>query len=190
MSRHHLATITTGVACIVVSVVGAIMDQPDSSREESATAREQSRPSLHVDRTAGLDDGGWTVDWTVQITCPRGKAITGWFLVAERDPQSVPELAGEDQGITARRDLDGTQRCTGRQQRLQVRLHVSDTTVTDPVTGTARTVHEPMHPTPSRRTSAAVQLHSTESPEEGGFFLQFCAAPNCAEETGDRITIR
>ena len=28
------------------------------------------------------------------------------------------------------------------------------------------------------------------SPDEGGFFVQYCAAPNCASESGPRVTLR
>lgn len=144
--------------------------------------------TLHVKDAARVSDDGWTVTWDALVTCPRGMAITGRVLVAERDPSAIPELEGEDQGITAVSDVAGD-RCTGHKQRLRFVLPVIDTVVTDPVTGLTRTYREPISPTPSDRTSAAVLLRSTKSTADGGFFLQYCAAPNCASESGPRISI-
>lgn len=189
MQLQRVAVVTTGVTCILVGAFASLVEATAPS-DRATDAQHERPPSLRVATTARLADGGWAVVWDVTVTCPPGRQITGRALVAERDPRSIPELAGEDQGITAVRELDGTQRCTGHPQRLRLRLHVTDTVVTDPLSGVTRTYHEPIRPTPSSRTSAAVQLYSPESPDEGGFFVQYCAAPNCAEETGPRITIR
>ncbi len=189
MQHQRAAVVATGVTFIVVGALTAVV-QATAPSERAAEAGRTPPSSLRVASSARLTDGGWALTWDVRVTCPRDKRITGRALVAERDPSSIPELAGEDQGITAVQDLTGTQPCTGHPQRLRLRLTVTDTVVTDPLSGATRTYHEPIRPTPSTRTSAAVQLYSPEAPDEGGFFVQYCAAPNCAEETGPRITIR
>jgi hypothetical protein len=146
--------------------------------------------TLRVDDSPRVIDDGWQVVWTIQLTCPEGSLIEGRVLVAERDPASIPQLAGEDQGITATAELQGTEECTGHRQVLRLVLDVVDTVVFDPTTGQMLTFHEPISVTPADRTSAAVQLFSPEGTTEGSFFVQYCAAPNCASESGPRVTLR
>jgi hypothetical protein len=185
MRLRGLAALTAAFLLVVIGAAPAVarwLRSSDPSDTVNAT--------LRVDASPTVTTGGWQVAWDVRITCPRGEPITGRALVAERDPASIPALAGEDQGITAIRDLSGDDRCTGHRQTLHLVLHVLDTQVVDGSTGETHTYHEPIHPTPANRTSAAIQLSSPRSPDEGGFFVQYCAAPNCASESGPRVTLR
>lgn len=179
------AALTAGFCCLAASAAAAALGPSEDSTRAAPRSAE-----VRVATVARLADAGWRVDWNVRVRCPPGRALLGRALIAERDPSAIPALAGEDQGITAVLDLDGSRRCTGRWQRLHLVLRVRDTVVIDPVTGTTQTFHEPLHRTPPARTTAAVDLRSPESVEDGGFVVGFCAAPNCAEETGPRITIR
>ena len=185
MRVRGLAAIAAAFLLVVIAAAPAV-----ASWLTPSDPSETVNASLRVDDSPTVLSGGWQVAWNVQITCPRGQQILGRALVAERDPASIPQLAGEDQGITAVLDLTGADRCTGHRQTLRLVLDVADTQVFDPSTGEMLTFHEPIRPTPSNRTSAAVELHSPESTADGGFFVQYCAAPNCASESGPRITLR
>lgn len=183
---------SAAVAATTVALLAASSPPAVAAWLTSSDPFDSTNGRLRVDSAPRVAAGGWQVRWDLQIVCPRGRQITGRALVAERDPAAIPQLAGEDQGITAIRDLTGGrgERCTGRRQTLHLTLRVRDTEVFDPATGTTVTFHEPIHRTPPTRTSAAVQLFSPESPEDGGFFVQYCSAPNCASESGPRVTLR
>jgi hypothetical protein len=184
MRHRGLVAVAAAFFFVLISAVPAVARWLHSSDPSDAT-----NARLQVDSSPTVSDDGWHVTWDIRITCPRGQQIIGRVLVAERDPASIPQLAGEDQGITAVRDLTGADSCTGHRQVLHLVLDVLDTQVFDPATGQTLTLHEPISPTPSNRTSAAVQLHSAESTADGGFFVQYCAAPNCASESGPRVTL-
>lgn len=149
------------------------------------TASGQTNAVLKVADHSKVSHDGWTVRWRIRLTCPRGSSFTGYALVEQRDPASIPELHGEDGGIRARADLAGT--CTGRQQTLRLSLPVQDTTFFDPALGTTRTVHEPI--SRSTSTNHAVQIYDAAG-YPGTFFTQYCAAPACADNTGPSIPIR
>lgn len=178
-------TLATGLICLTVAAFApAVATWLAPAEPEDAV-----EATLQVDSSARVSADGWTVSWRVRITCPRGVRIKGEALLAERDPVAIPQLAGEDQGIAATVELDGSERCTGRRQVLRLELEVGNTVVRDLGTGDLLTFREPIRPTPSARTSAAIELFSSEIPELGGFFVQYCAAPNCASESGPRITL-
>lgn len=181
--------IATAVSFVVV---GATAGPALAGWFSSSDPAESVHATLRVDDSPEVSRSGWTVTWDVRITCPRGQQITGHALLAERDPVAIPQLAGEDQGITATVELTAAagERCTGHRQTLRLVLQVHDTTVFDPATGGTLTFHEPLHPTPSTRTTASITLFSPQSPADGGFFVQYCAAPNCASESGPRLTFQ
>lgn len=185
MPLRVLAAVLSAVALVGVAAGPATARWLTSSDPSDSTAA-----TLRVDESPRVTAGGWSVRWDVQVTCPAGTPMEGRALLAERDPAAIPELAGEDQGITAVAVLSGTEVCTGHRQVLHLVLDVVDTVVLDPATGQQQTFHVPIAPTPADRTSAFVQLQSPEGTTEGAFFVQYCAAPNCASESGPRVTIR
>lgn len=181
------------IGCLTTAALAMLTAGPAlASWFTSSDPGESVHATLRVDGAPALAKDGWTVRWSIQVQCPAGMPITGRVILVERDPAAIPALAGEDQGITASRDLTttNTPRCTGHRQTLTLVLAVSDTVVTDPSTGEQTTFHQPMSPAPPTRTSAAVTLRSPEATEDGGFFLQYCAAPNCASDSGPRVRIR
>lgn len=185
MRKRAVVTIAAAVLIVTATAVPALAAWLRSSDPADSVGA-----SLWVDDGPRVARGGWQVTWDVRVTCPRGEPITGRAVLVERDPASIPQLAGEDQGITAAKDLRAGDRlrCTGRRQVLRLHLQVADTVVVDGVSGEVTTYHEPISPTPSARTSASVQLRSGAG--TGGFFVQYCAAPNCASESGPRVTLR
>jgi len=188
--RIRIRTLTTATAVLVVILMTAAPAM--AGWLTSSDPSDSIRASLRVEDSPRVSRNGWTVKWRLKITCPRGERINGRVLVAERDPASIPQLAGEDQGITATKQLHGRrgERCTGHRQTLKLTLRVADTVVFDPSTGANRTFHQPIHKTPANRTSASVQLFSSENTSGRGFFVQYCAAPNCASESGPHVTLR
>jgi len=139
-----------------------------------------SNATLWVDDTAHVSRDGFTVTWTIKLQCPAGETYTGSAQVDERNPDAIPELFGEDAGISSRTSFSGT--CTGHRQTIRLVMPVQDTTVNR--NGTTVTLHEPIHPTPANDTNAAVQISGTD------FFTQYCAAPACASTTGPYVRIR
>lgn len=151
------------------------------------TTSGQTNALLKVDDHSTVSKDGWTVRWNVRFTCPRGSAYTGYATVQERNPVSIPEIFGEDFGISARTELSGT--CTGRRQILRLRLPVQDTTIYDWASETTRTVHEPISPTAANNTVHAIVIQDAAG-YPGEFFTQYCAAPACADTTGPYLPIR
>lgn len=149
------------------------------------TTSGQTNALLKVDDHSTVSKDGWSVRWKIKLTCPRGSSYTGYAIVDQRNPASIPELSGDDAGIRARTDLAGT--CTGRQQILRLTLPVQDTSFFDPALGMTRTVHEPI--APSTATNHAVQIYDADA-YPGAFFTQYCAAPACADNTGRNLPIR
>jgi hypothetical protein len=187
MRIRTLSILTVACVAIVLTALPAMAGWYTSSDPSDSTGA-----TLRVNDSAKVSRDGWSVRWRLQVTCPKGQRIYGRALLAERDPASIPQLAGEDQGITATKRLQGDtrQRCTGHRQTLDLTLKVADTVVFDSSTGTSRTFHEPIHRAPASRTSASVQLFSSEAAPGPGFFVQYCAAPNCASESGPRVALR
>lgn len=185
-----LHALAVGAAALLGVVAAAAPAQ--AQWLSSSDPNESVNATLKIDDSPKVGPNGWRVTWKLKIKCPRGQRIIGRALLAERDPAAIPQLAGEDQGITATRDLHGATAgwCTGRQQSLVLSLRVADTVVNDPSTGDPITFHEPIHPTPSTRTTAFVTLSSVRSTADGGFFVQYCSAPNCAADSGPRLTFR
>lgn len=182
-----LATASAALLAVIAAAAPA-----NAAWLTSSDPNESVNATLRVDDSPKVSRDGWRVTWKIRLKCPQNQRITGRLLLAERDPASIPQLAGEDQGITAVLDLGGPSapRCTGQMETLKFVLNVLDTPVFDPATGEQVVLHEPIHPTPTNRTTAAVTLSSVRSVEDGGFFVQYCAAPNCASESGPRVRFR
>lgn len=178
------------VALAALTLVGMAAAPAAAKWLTSSDPSDSTAATLRVDDSPTVTADGWQVRWDVQVTCPQGTPIEGRAVVVERDPAAIPQLAGEDQGITAVAELSGTEVCTGHRQVLHLVLDVVDTVVFDPATGQEQTYHQPIEPTPANRTSAFVELESPEGTTDGAFFVQYCAAPNCASESGPRVTIR
>lgn len=180
MKRRLLVVLGTGLGLTLCATAPAnarfIGTNPTTSGQTNAVLQVQDHSTASKD--------GWSVHWKIKLSCPRGASYTGNAVVAQRNPASIPELVGDDAGISARFDLAGT--CTGRQQTLRLKLPVQDTSFFDPALGTTRTVHEPI--SPSKTTNHAVQIYDAAG-YPGTFFTQYCAAPACADYTGPSIPI-
>lgn len=139
-------------------------------------------------RVAHVGHAGMQVRWPVLVRCPRGQRyVLEQIVVIQRNPPRVPELRGEDEGVTATaRALPG--RCTGQVQHRLVVLTVRPTTFVDDETGRPVTRSVPMTAAEPADTSAQVVLSLTHA-RRGPAPVVFCAAPNCAEETGPRIRL-
>jgi hypothetical protein len=184
MRIRTLTAVSVAVLMVLVTAAPAMARWLTLSQPyDSAGAR------LRVEDSAKVSRDGWSVRWRLQITCPRGVPIVGRVLLAERDPVAIPQLAGEDQGITAVKQLTGGQRCTGHRQTLRLTLKVVDTVVHDWRTDTTTTYHARIHRAPASRTSASVSLSALEHSRRS-FRVAYCAAPNCADVSGPYIKLR
>lgn len=180
-----------GLAAAVSAALGLTLlaAAPANARyvDTDPTSSGQTGATLQVDDRSRVSKDGWTVRWNVRFTCPRGAAYIGYATVQERDPASIPEIVGEDFGISARSELSGT--CSGKRQRLHLRLPVQDTTIYDWASDTTRAVHEPISPTVATNTVHAIVIQDAAG-YPGEFFTQYCAAPACADTTGPYLPIR
>lgn len=152
----------------------------------------QTNATLAVGSTAKVSKNGGAVTWRVRFSCPAGEAFSSSALLSERNPASIPALLGEDQGINAVPEPQVSGVCTGRTQRLTLRLVTQETTWTGRchvdetgenwVCDEGGTGYYPIHP--SRATNAVFSI------EGDGFFALYCAAPACADTTGPAVVLR
>jgi hypothetical protein len=157
----------------VLSLGLGVMVAPPASAQWLNTNEATTNVTLRVDDVARISNAGLTVSWKLQFTCPKGVAyetLPTWLI--ERDNPAAPALMGEDDGIRAVvPSYTGT--CTGHRQSLTVVGQVSTTAPYGvlPITG-------------QYNTSAAIVLRGAD------FFAVYCAAPNCATETGPYVTFK
>jgi hypothetical protein len=138
------------------------------------TVMTPTNATLRVDSAAHVASDGLTVKWPVQFTCPKGETYSLDLIVIERNPVAVPELYGEDDGIRATAISSGT--CTGKKQHF-----LGDLTTIATYGGYG---FFPISPTAAVNTSSQAILTSATG------WAGWCSAPNCAADTGPRITLR
>jgi hypothetical protein len=133
---------------------------------------------LTPDRVAHVNKAGTGVSWGVRFRCPEGEIYSLHLFMGQRDPVGYPDMATEDNAVPARLD-DITGICTGSNQRVVRRMTVTETSRPN---GQVTLI-------PMRRSDSTSAMAYLTVPS--GSYALFCAAPNCASETGTlRIKIR
>lgn len=142
--------------------------------------------SMVVDSKANINRDGSAVDWQVKFTCPVGEQYVLSTFVSQLNPPSIPDLAGEDYGVSARGTNTGT--CTGKNQSVKAHLLVFNTSWFDRTLGISRSEYVPIGVARAPFTAVQADIQDANG-FPGDFFALYCAAPSCAGETGSRVSL-
>ena len=91
---HEGDTVKRRLLAVLVTALGLTLCAAAPARRtlypHDPTASGQTNALLEVRDHSTASKDGWTVRWKIKLTCPRGSSYTGYAIVAQRNPASIP----------------------------------------------------------------------------------------------------